>query len=1089
MAEDTENKEAKKLPETSGTEATQHDEIKAPPVTISPIVRWGYRYHSVVLLIVCLMALFGVFALDKMNKNEFPEITIREGVLVAVYPGADAKEMEDQVMKPMEDYIFSFKEVNKTKTRSNATNGMVMTFIELDDNVYDSDQFWAKFNMGLDGLKQTLPPGVLGMKLISNFGETSAILLTMQSKTKTYRELKDYMDRLTERLRVIPSVGTMTVSGMQNEQIAVIINPERLSRYAIDDKVISATLAAQGFKTTGGSLRSDTYTSPIYVQKPVTSVKELEDLFIMSLPSGQSVRLRDVADIRTEYPEPDSYITNNGEKCLLLSIEMKKGNNVVEMGRLVDEKLEPFKETLPEDVTLFKITNQPEVVNDSVWDFMKELLIAIVAVVISVMVLLPLRVALVAASTIPLTIFVSIGLFYAFDFELNTVTLACLIVSLGLIVDDSVVIIDNYVEQLAEGTPPKRAALNSASIFLKAIFSATLAITCTFFPFLLTTTGTMHDFLLDFPWAITIILVSSFVIATLHVPFMQYVFIKPEKAAAVYNTSGKKKHVSLLNRLQNFYNKVADWCFRRPGWLTVICAAFMIIGILMLLDRPMQMMPIAERNQFAVEINLPTGTALERTSEVADSLEAILAKDPRVVSIANFHGCSSPRFQSTYAPQVGGPNFAQFIVNTASNEDTEALLHEYGPKYEEYFPDAVIRFKQLSYSNAKYPIEVEVSGENLSDIRRAADTIQALMQRDPRVTILRSSIDLPMMATLVKPDPATMSRLGMSTSGLELSLAMRYGKGVPVATIWDGSYAKDIVVRTPEADKATAPELENGLIPIMAVENAPLSQMATVVPDPGVGQITHLNGVKTIYLMAGVPYQDNTIDVTKNLAKKIEALDLPEGVHIAYGGEIENTDTLVPQIIAALALAVVIIFVILLFHYKNVRVVLVFLGCIVFCIPGVGFGLWIGDQAFSITCTLGIISLMGILVRNVIIMFDFAEDLQRSENLNLKESILESAKRRMRPIFLTSTAASTGVIPMMLGKSPLWMPMAIVIFWGTIISFFFIVTIIPVIYWKTQKPVKLEEPDDPGETTAPTQPVVPTQAVSAASSLQPATTK
>ncbi|MDE6248212.1 MAG: efflux RND transporter permease subunit, partial [Paramuribaculum sp.] len=562
-----------------------------------------------------MLALFGVFALDRMNKNEFPDITIREGVLVALYPGADAQEMTDQVMKPMEDYIFSFKEVNKTKTRSNATNGMVMTFIELDDNVYDSDEFWSKFNMGLNDLKLTLPPGVLGMKLISDFGETSAILLTMQSKDKTYHELKDYMDRLTERLRVIPSVGTMTVSGMQNEQIAVIVDPERLSKYAIDDKVISATLAAQGLKTTGGSLRSDNYTSPIYVQKPVTTVKELEDLFIMSLPTGQSVRLRDVADIKTEYPEPDSYITNNGEKCLLLSIEMKKGNNVVEMGRLVNEKLEEFENTIPEDVTLFKITNQPEVVNNSVWDFMRELLIAIIAVVIAVMILLPLRVALVAASTIPLTIFVSIGLFYAFDFELNTVTLACLIVSLGLIVDDSVVIIDNYVEQLAEGIDPKSAALRSASMFLKAIFSATLAISITFFPFLMTIKGTMHDFLLDFPWAITIILVSSFVIATLHVPFMQYVFIKPEKAAAIYNSSGKKKHTSLLNLLQGFYNKVADWCFDHPVWLSVICLASMIGGILMLMGRPMQMMPIAERNQFAVEINLPTGTALERTSE------------------------------------------------------------------------------------------------------------------------------------------------------------------------------------------------------------------------------------------------------------------------------------------------------------------------------------------------------------------------------------------------------------------------------------------------------------------------------------------
>ncbi|MDE6081663.1 MAG: efflux RND transporter permease subunit, partial [Muribaculaceae bacterium] len=452
-------------------------------------------------------------------------------------------------------------------------------------------------------------------------------------------------------------------------------------------------------------------------------------------------------------------------------------------------------------------------------------------------------------------------------------------------------------------------------------------------------------------------------------------------------------------------------------------------------------------------------------------LEAILSKDPRVVSIANFHGCSSPRFQSTYAPQVGGPNFAQFIVNTGSNKDTEALLHEYGPKYEAYFPDAIIRFKQLSYSSAKYPVEVRVSGENFADIRQVADTIQAIMQRDNHLNIVSSSLDMPLMATLVKPDPATMSRLGLSTGGLELNLGLRYGKGVPVATIWDGSYAKHIVVRTPAADKATAPELENGLIPIMAVENAPLSQMASVLPAPSVGQITHLGGVKTIYLTAGVPFEYNAMNVTKALQSEIDKLDLPDGVQITYGGEIEKTYTLLPQIISALGLSTLIIFVILLFHYKNVRLSLVFLGCIIFCIPGVGFGLWLDDIAFSITCTLGVISLMGILVRNVIIMFDYAEEVQVSEGLSLKDSIIESAKRRMRPIFLTSTAASMGVIPMMLGKSPLWMPMAIVIFWGTIISFFFIVTIIPVVYWKTQKPkIPANNVDQPKSTQSVEQP-------------------
>lgn len=1026
-------------------------EPKLPPVKPSPLVLWGYKYHSVVILVVCLLAAFGIYSLSEINKNEFPNFTIREGVLVAVCPGLSAEEMEERVMRPMEDFIFSYQEVDKSKTRSNATNGMVMTFIELDNNVSDADAFWTKFNMGLPLLKDKLPSNVLGTRLISNFGETSAILLTMQSEQKTYRELNDYMDQLKQELNGIPSVGTMTVYGMQEQQISVIIDPERLSRYSVDEKTVAAALFTEGFKTTGGNVKTPYYTSPIYVEKPANSIREIQDLIILSLPTGQIVRLRDVAEVKLEYPEPESYITNNGDKCLLLSIEMKKGNNVVKLGQEVEKKLKEFEKTLPKDVTMFEITNQPNVVNASVWNFMTELLIAIIAVVIAIILLLPLRVALIAASTIPITIFVSLAFFYVFGFELNTVTLACLIVSLGMIVDNSVVIIDDYVELLGEGMDPKTATIRSASEFFKSIFSATLAISVTFFPFLFTLTGMFRDFLLEFPWAMLTILVGSFFIAELLVPFLQYALIKPAKAQKIQAESGgKKKHFSFLSLLQKGYNKLICWCFRFP-WLTIVIAIVLTIGgIWMFIDRPMQMMPIAERNQFAVEIFLPTNTPVERSSEVADSLETILSKDSRVVSIANFHGCSSPRFQTTYAPQIGGPNFAQFIVNTVSNKATEELLHEYGPKYEAYFPDAVIRFKQLSYSNAPYAVEVKVTGDNLAQLQAVSDSILGIMHRDENLNIVRSSLDMPSMATLVKPEAVQMSRIGKSTSAIELDLALRYSSGVPVGTLWDGIHSTDIVVKTVDGDSAKPSSLSNGVLPSLGLTQVALGQIADVVPSPRYGQVTHLNGKKTIYLTAGVPFDKNAVDVTKVLKEKIDRIHLPEGVTVSYGGEWENTMNVIPQIGGALAMAVVIIFFILLMHYKNVRLSVFLLVMVIFCLPGAGIGLWIEDISFSVTCTLGIISLMGILVRNVIIMIDYAEEIQITDGLTVKEAILESAQRRMRPIFLTSAAASMGVIPMVIGKSPLWMPMGAVIFWGTLITMVFILTIIPVLYWKTQ---------------------------------------
>ncbi len=1025
---------------------------KLPPVKNSPLVVWGVKYANVVVLMVCILVIFGIYALQIMNKNEFPNFTIREGVVVAVYPGATSLEMEQQVMKPLENFVFGFKEVNKVKTTSNATNGMVMIYVELDDKITDTDSFWNTFNRELSSVKQQLPPGVLAVEVISNFGDTSALLITMESEDKTYRELGDYMDALQDRLRKVESVGTMNVFGKQNEQISINIDPERLSHYGISEKTLAATLFTKGFQTTGGEIRTDSYTSPIYVDTPMNSVADIADQIVLSTPAGDVVRLKDIAEIKREYPEPTSFITNNGRKCILLSLEMKSGNNIVEMGRLVEKQLSEFEAELPEDVDLFRITNQPDVVNSSVMDFLRELLIAVLAVIVVIVLLLPIRVALIAAATIPITIFISLGLFYMFGIELNTVTFACLIVSLGMIVDNSVVIIDDYVELIGEGMDPKEASIRSASEFLKSIFSATLAISITFFPFLLTMTGMFRDFLTDFPWAITLILMGSLLIAELLVPFLQYRFIKPAKVASITGATQGKKHFSLLRAMQGSYDKTIAVCFNHP-W-AVLLTAFVLTagGSWLLMQRPMQLMPIAERNQFAVEIYLPTGTPLDKTNIVADSLANILRKDERVVSVANFHGCSSPRFQTTYAPQVGGPNFAQFIVNTSSNEATVDILNEYTAKYRDYFPEARIRFKQLSYSNAAYPIEVRLKGSDYRKLQAVSDTVIDIMHSIPEINLVSSSLNSPLVAAQVSPDFPTMSRLGLSDMMLEANLAMRYtSTGIPITTVWDGTYATPVVLRTPTSERSDVDDLRNELLPVMGLSSAPLRQVAEVLPSWNYGQLSHRNGIPCVTISSEVERGAFALNVTDVLIKKIEEIHLPEGVTIEYGGDYAQSEEMWPPIISALLMAVVIIFFILLSHYKDVTTSALLLLCIVLCIPGAGIGLAIQGEVLSLTCTLGFISLMGILVRNVIIMIDYAEELQRSEGMTVKEAIFHSAERRMRPIFLTSAAASMGVLPMVLTGTPLWRPMGTVIFWGTIITFFFIVTVIPVLYWKVME--------------------------------------
>ena len=1032
------------------------------------IVEWAMHYRSIVIFITCVLVGFGIYSLVKMNKNEFPDFTIHQGVVVVAYPGASSSQIEEQVTKPLENYIFTYKEVKKAKTKSFSRNGVSIIEVELNDDVNKSDKenFWSRFKLGLQQFKKTsLPSGVIGTMVQDDFGDASSLLITMESNQKTYRELNDYMDDLKERLRDIESVGRLQVIGGQQEQIGIYIDSKKLSQYGIGQNFVMSALMAKGFNTTAGSQNTTTYEAPIHVEASLNMVNDVEQTVVYSGPDGHVVRVKDIATVKREYADPSSYVTNNGKKCLVLSIEIKKGRNIVDMGKDVKKAIADFQQTLPKDVSLYTITDQSQVVNDSVIDFLEELLIAVIAVVIVVMLLLPMRVALVSASTIPITIFISLGLFYALGIELNTVTLAALICTLGMIVDNSIVIIDNYVELLASGMSRWGASIKSATHFFKSIFSATLAISVTFFPLLLTMTGMFHDFLLLFPWAITIVLMVSLLVAEFVVPFLQFFFIRKPIEQRL-NKDGKPAF-SFLNIMQSFYDKIIDVCFRFPHAVIALAVVFVIFGAFLFKRLPQKMMPTADRNQFAVEIYLPTGTSLEKTASVADSIEHILKKDNRVLSVASFKGTSSPRFQATYAPQFGGKNYAQFIVNTKSNEATVEVLKDYRMKYCNAFPGAYVRFKQLSYSNEDNSVEIRLSGDDWTQLKKTADSLTTVLRADSQLILVRNNVNEPLLTTDVKLNSPKANRLGVTNAIVELAMATRYTSGgIPVATIWNGDYGIPVKVESEHSSKSVIADVADEPIPVAGgLKTVPLRQIATVKPAWEDGQICHLNGVRTITVMADVVDGLNVISKTSELQKKITQNRLPSGIKLAWGGEYEVSNEANPQIIAGLSISIIIIFFLMLAHFRKISTAFMLLLSLTLVIFGTAMGVLISGGAFSLTCYLGIISLMGILVRNAIIMFDYAEELRDTEHLTAHQAIYESAKRRMRPIFLTSAAASMGVIPMILGGSGLWKPMGNVIFFGTLITMVFILTVMPIAYWlmeygstrKRQKSLALEK--------------------------------
>ena len=1000
-------------------------------------------YHNIILLLMGMLVFMGLAGIVNMPKQEMPVFTIRQGAVVAVCPGSTSQEIEERVTKPLEDFVFGYKEVRKDKTYSQTKDGMAIVYVELNADIEDKDAFWSKFKHGLSAFKMQLPSSVAAVQAVDDIAETSALLITIESGQKTYRELRGYLDDLKSRLRRIDAISNMRTYGLQMEQLTVYLDQQKLAKYGIGSFTILNSLAMQGLTTYSGSVEDGSATAPIHINDAYNSELDVANQIVYSTPSGDVIRLKDVARIVREYPQMDKYIKSNGKKCVLLSVEMRPGNDIVKMGRDVRKQIDSFKKELPNEVRLSIITDQSRVVSESVVNFLRELLISVISVIVVVVLLMPRRVAEVSAMSIPITIFTSVGIFYIFGFELNTVTLAALIVTLGMVVDDSVVIIDNYMEKLGHGMSRWHASIAAPREFFMSVLSATLSISLTFFPFLFTMKGEMADFVKSFPWAMFIILTVSLTVSLILTPYLQYTFI--HEGIKENNKASSRR--TPLDYLQAGYTWLLTRCFRHPRLTLVAGLCVVVIGVCLFSKVPQRMMPLEERDQFAVEIFMPNGTTAQRTAQVADSLEHILKRDSRVTAVTSFIGQGSPRFNVTYAPQIGGTNFAQFIVNTVDNESAAEVLDEYADRYAQYFPDAYVRFKQMDYNNAAYPVEIRISGDSLNVLRQAADKVVACMRQTEGLQLVRTNFEEPQPGVSITLNEAESNRLGINKALLTACLAVHYGPGVPVTSLWEGDYPVGVVLKTDHKDSAQFTNLGNEYIPVMGgTTSVPLRQFATIKPDFTDGCIVRRNGVRTISVVAEPMRGYNADRLAKQVEARVAKLELPKDVEVHTGGMLEKDTETLPQVSSGVLIAVFIIFFILLFHFKRISLALVNLSSMSLCVFGAAVGLLVTGYDMSITGILGVVSLMGILVRNGIIMLDYAEELRRDKGLSVREAAFQAGERRMRPIFLTSAAASVGVLPMMLENNTLWSPMAAVVFFGTLISMVLIATVLPVLY-------------------------------------------
>jgi multidrug efflux pump subunit AcrB len=1009
-------------------------------------VRAALRYPQVTLVLSGMLFAVGLYSLLTMPRREDPKITIHTGIVAAIYPGATAAEVEDQVTRKIEEHLFRFEEIRRDKTFSTTRNGMVIVNVELNKQVKDSDEFWSKLRLDMAQLKATdLPAGVRGPIVDSDFGDTVAVLIAVHGGHYGYRELKDYAQTVETGLRNLPAVSKIRRIGDQKEEIDIATSTERLSQYAVNPMKLMMALQGRNTVEFAGRVPAGQNKVPIDSGGAFKTEDQIRQVTVDVSPTGQPVHIGDLATVDRVYKDPSEYARYGGEQTILLAVEMHEGNNIVDFGNTLRATLKSIQTSLPPDVKLDLVADQPRVVSERIRDFFREFGIAIVAVILVTMLLLPLRVALVSAIAIPVSVSMTFGMLDACGIELQQVSISALIVVLGMVVDNAIVIVDNYVELLDRKVPIDEAAERCATEMAVPVLTATLAIIAAFAPLLLLT-GAVGEFIRSLPIAVAIALGTSYIVAMLLTPMMARFFIRQGLKDHAQEDSGAPRKLTPLDHMQRYYNRIITWAMGRKRLVLVSSVLAFVAGLGILRLVPQLLFPLAERDQFVMDVWLPEGARIEATDATVRHIEAVLAHEPLVKSYTSFLGESAPRFYYNVNPQAPAANYAQVLVNTKDVKGTPKLVERLRPLLADVAPEAKVFVKELQQGQVmEAPVEVRIVGDDTATLQTLGSQVEEIFRHTPGATYIHTDWHEDAWRVGLNVREEVANRMGLTNAAIAQQLAVGF-EGAPITTFWEGDRGVDVVLRLDPADRQNFQNLADTYVmsPVTGAR-VPLDAVATLQPEWQPGRIVRRNGVRTLTVRAFPADHWLASEILSHARKQIDALPLPPGYRIDYGGEDENQRETFGEMQHALVISLVLIFLILLFQFRTLVDPLIVMAAFPLALPGAALGLLVTHNTFGFTAFIGIVSVGGLVVRNSIILIDYIHERMQN-GVELEQAALEAGERRLRPIFLTSAAAAVGVIPMILSGSSLWSPLASVIAFGLLGSMFFTLVAIPVLF-------------------------------------------
>ena len=1004
------------------------------------LIKYPIRNYQFTLIMVLMIMVVAVSSILTMPRAEDPDMKAVSFPIIVIHPGTNPKDMEQLIVKPLETRFYSLDNVKNIKT--SISNSVASFFVEFEYGV-GYDEKYQELVRELNAARPSLPDNIYSMEVMKiDPTNVSVVQMALISESASLSKMKELSDKLKQELEKVKALKNVEVSGLADQQVRIDIDQAKLAELKIPLNRVIQAVQTENQNIPAGSIKAGTQTYSVKTSGNYQAIEDISNTIISS-NGGKNIMLREVANVYPTFASASHKTRLNGFHCLLINAAQKEGMNISDTQKEYLAVLAKFKESLPKDVDLQLNFDQAENVNKRLSGLGIDFAIAITLVLIT---LLPLgiRASAVVMIAIPLSLGLGVIAMNSFGYSLNQLSIVGFVVALGLVVDDSIVVVENIERWMREGYSRFEASIKGTEQIALAVVGCTVTLVIAFMP-LVFMPEMAGEFIRSMPIAVISSVVGSMLIALLVVPFLASKLLKPHE-----HEGGNAILRGMQNIIHKSYGVFLDKALKHPGRTTLIALAIFLGSLALIPVVGFSLFPPSEKPQFMIHINTTLQGNIQQTDSITKQIEAELKQIPAVKYFTSNVGKGNPRVY--YNMQQGSEDQAYADIFVQLHEDVKykeklALIESLREKWTPYL-DAKIEVRDFEQGVPVIsPVEVRIFGENLDTLQALSYRVEELLKNTAGSEYVNNPIKNNKTDIKVDINKEKAMALGVPTSSIDQTIRIALA-GYSVGTYTDPNSDDneyDILVTVPRGKEADLSTLEQVFVDNVAGTSIPLSQLASFSFEVSPANIYHQDKVRMVAVNSFVAKGFGNDEVINDVIKQMDEFPFPAGYSYEMGGEVESREMAFGGFGTIIMITVFMFIAVLILEFKTFKSTLIVLSVIPLGIVGAVIALLVTGNTLSFVATIGIVALAGIEVKNTILLVDFTNQLRR-EGVELNEAIEKAGELRFLPIILTSLTAIGGLMPIAWSSNPLISPLAIVMIGGLISSTLLSRVVTPVVY-------------------------------------------